>query len=91
MVSIGERREIHRKFGDRAFGVPERLAYPLYTTRGPSPGRARSALSRSSRFATPTEREEICRKVGREFPDIHARSCPTHREPAGVAAAERGR
>ena len=62
------------------FALPGRR-YPIDT-----PGRARNALARGSRFATESERATICRKVDARYPQIHAKSCPV---PGHVRRAER--
>lgn len=58
-----------------AFVFPQRRAYPIDT-----PERARNALARGSQLASPSEKREICRRVMQRYPDIHAESCPIHRQ-----------
>jgi hypothetical protein len=48
------------------FGLPETRAYPLDTA-----ARSRSALSRASANATPSQQKQIRAKVHRLYPDIH--------------------
>ena len=73
-LTVAERRRL----ASQGLALPDG-SYP-YNTRK----RARAALSYSSRYATPSERRMICEGVQRRFPDIHAKSCPSH-----VSRAER--
>jgi hypothetical protein len=64
-----------QKLPSSVFAIPEERAYPIHNA-----AHARNALARVSAFGTPSEKRRVCAAVARRYPEIHARSCPMHRE-----------